>query len=248
MAEPLDTHLLRVLYLVLQEKSVSRAADRLGITQPAVSSALKRLREITGDDLLVRTRSGMTATERAEGLIAPTRAALDAIDSILLQAEPFDPAKSKRVFGVGAPDYFDAFFLSNLIDRFRAKVPNGRLNVRSLSLDIDFERLLEEGELDVVVGNWPNPPEYLRTTTLFDDEVVCMVGERHPLARKATITADDYVAAKHLAPVRYAGGVRGAIDDHLHKAGYQARHSRVAAVLSRRAVCVDDDRPGVHHW
>ena len=55
MAEPLDTHLLRVLYLVLQEKSVSRAADRLGITQPAVSSALKRLREITGDDLLVRT-------------------------------------------------------------------------------------------------------------------------------------------------------------------------------------------------
>lgn len=219
MAEPLDTHLLRVLYLVLQEKSVSRAADRLGITQPAVSSALKRLREITGDDLLVRTRSGMTATERAEGLIAPTRAALDAIDSILLQAEPFDPAKSKRVFGVGAPDYFDAFFLSNLIDRFRAKVPNGRLNVRSLSLDIDFERLLEEGELDVVVGNWPNPPEYLRTTTLFDDEVVCMVGERHPLARKAVFTADDYVAAKHLAPVRYAGGVRGAIDDHLHKLG-----------------------------
>ena len=94
MAEPLDTHLLRVLYLVLQEKSVSRAADRLGITQPAVSSALKRLREITGDDLLVRTRSGMTPTERAEGLIAPTQAALDAIDSILLKAEPFDPAKS----------------------------------------------------------------------------------------------------------------------------------------------------------
>ena len=98
MAEPLDTHLLRVLYLVLQERSVSRAADRLGITQPAVSSALKRLREITGDELLVRTRSGMTPTERAEGLLGPTRAALDAIDSILVQAEPFDPAKSKRVF------------------------------------------------------------------------------------------------------------------------------------------------------
>lgn len=64
MAEPLDTHLLRVLYLVLQERSVSRAADRLGITQPAVSSALKRLREITGDELLVRTRNGMTPTER----------------------------------------------------------------------------------------------------------------------------------------------------------------------------------------
>lgn len=219
MAEPLDTHLLRVLYLVLQERSVSRAADRLGITQPAVSSALKRLREITGDELLVRTRSGMTPTERAEGLLGPTRAALDAIDSILVQAEPFDPAKSKRVFGVGAPDYFDAFFLSNLIERFRRAVPNGRLNVRPLSLDVDFERLLEEGELDVVIGNWPRPPEYLRTTPLFDDEVVCMVAERHPLARKDSISADDYLIAQHLAPVRYAGGVRGAIDDHLHKLG-----------------------------
>jgi len=219
MAEPLDTHLLRVLYLVLQERSVSRAADRLGITQPAVSSALKRLREITGDELLVRTRSGMTPTERAEGLLGPTRAALDAIDSILVQAEPFDPAKSKRVFGVGAPDYFDAFFLSNLIERFRRAVPSGRLNVRPLSLDVDFERLLEEGELDVVIGNWPRPPEYLRTTPLFDDEVVCMVAERHPLARKDSISADDYLIAQHLAPVRYAGGVRGAIDDHLHKLG-----------------------------
>jgi len=219
MAEPLDTHLLRVLYLVLQERSVSRAADRLGITQPAVSSALKRLREITGDELLVRTRNGMTPTERAEGLLGPTRAALDAIDSILVQAEPFEPAKSKRVFGVGAPDYFDAFFLSNLIERFRRAVPNGRLNVRPLSLDVDFERLLEEGELDVVIGNWPRPPEYLRTTPLFDDEVVCMVSERHPLAKKEVISADDYLGAQHLAPVRYAGGVRGAIDDHLHKLG-----------------------------
>lgn len=219
MAEPLDTHLLRVLYLVLQERSVSRAADRLGITQPAVSSALKRLREITGDELLVRTRSGMTPTERAEGPLGPTRAALDAIDSILVQAEPFEPAKSKRVFGVGAPDYFDAFFLSNLIDRFRRAIPHGRLNVRPLSLDVDFERLLEEGELDVVIGNWPRPPEYLRTTPLFDDEVVCMVAERHPLAKKDAISADDYLAAQHLAPVRYAGGVRGAIDDHLHKLG-----------------------------
>ena len=91
--------------------------------------------------------------------------------------------------------------------------------MRPLSLDVDFERLLEEGELDVVIGNWPRPPEYLRTTPLFDDEVVCMVAERHPLARKDSISADDYLIAQHLAPVRYAGGVRGAIDDHLHKLG-----------------------------
>jgi DNA-binding transcriptional LysR family regulator len=217
----LDTQLIRVLHLVLQEKSVSRAADKLGITQPAVSSALKRLRELTGDPLLVRTRNGMTPTERAISLMTPVRKALDGIDEILDRAERFDPSQTTRSFGIGAPDYFDAFFLSNLSATMRRDAPNARLNVRSLSLDIDFERLLEDGDIDVVLGNWPNPPDYLRTLPLFDDEVVCMVSERHPFAKKGSISAEDYLGAQHLAPVPYAGGVRGAIDEHLHKLGHR---------------------------
>ena len=219
--ERLDTQLLRVLYLVLQERSVSRAADKLGITQPAVSSALKRLREITGDPLLVRTRNGMTATERALTLIAPTRKALDGIDQLLDRMEQFNPAKTTRNFGVGAPDYFDAFFLSNLSGAMRREAPHARLNIRSLSLDIDFERLLEDGDIDIVIGNWPHPPEYLRTSVLFEDEVVCVLSERHPLAKKGVISADDYLRAQHLAPVPYAGGIRGAIDEHLHTLGHR---------------------------
>jgi DNA-binding transcriptional LysR family regulator len=226
-ADRLNSQLIRVLHLVLQEKSVSRAADKLGITQPAVSSALKRLRELTGDPLLVRTRNGMTATERAIALMGPVRRALDGIDEILDRASNFDPATTTRSFGVGAPDYFDAFFLSNLSATLRRDAPNARLNIRSLSLDIDFERLLEDGDIDVVIGNWPHPPDYLRTLPLFDDEVVCMVGVRHPLAKKNVISAEDYLSAQHLAPVPYAGGVRGAIDEHLHKLGYR-RDIRVA--------------------
>jgi DNA-binding transcriptional LysR family regulator len=217
----LDTQLIRVLHLVLQERSVSRAADKLGITQPAVSSALKRLRELTGDPLLVRTRNGMTPTERALALMTPLRKALDGIDEILDHIERFQPHATNRTFGVGAPDYFDAFFLSNLSAALRQKAPHARLNVRSLSLDIDFERLLEDGDIDVVIGNWPHPPDYLRTLPLFDDEVVCMVGHRHPLAKKDAISADDYLRAQHLAPVPYAGGIRGAIDDHIHRLGHR---------------------------
>jgi DNA-binding transcriptional LysR family regulator len=227
----LDTQLIRVLYLVLQEKSVSRAADKLGITQPAVSSALKRLRELTGDPLLVRTRNGMTPTERAMSMMEPLRRALDGIDEVLDRATHFEPLRTTRSFGVGAPDYFDAFFLSNLSATLRNEAPNARLNIRSLSLDIDFERLLEDGDIDVVLGNWPNPPEYLRTLPLFDDEVVCLVNQRHPFAKRGTITDAEYLKAHHLAPVPYAGGVRGAIDEHLHKLGVYD-----GATL-RRAVC-----------
>jgi DNA-binding transcriptional LysR family regulator len=219
--ERLDVQLIRVLYLVLTERSVSRAADRLGITQPAVSAALKRLRELTGDELLVRTRTGMTPTERALRLIEPVRQVLDGVDRILDLAESFEPRTSTRTLGVGAPDYFDAFFLSNLAAAVRAEAPEARLTVRALSLDIDFERLLEEGELDVVIGNWPHPPPYLRTSPLFEDEVVCLLARGHPLARKGRVSAEDYLAARHLAPVPYAGGVRGAIDEHLHRLGHR---------------------------
>ncbi|MCS6995603.1 MAG: LysR family transcriptional regulator [Casimicrobiaceae bacterium] len=214
-----DLHLLRVLYLVLTERSVSRAADRLGISQPAVSASLKRLRELTGDDLIVRTRSGMTPTERALSLIEPLRQVLEGVDRIFDLAERFEAAASTRTFGVGAPDYFDAFFLSRLSAELRRQAPQARLTIRALSLDVDFERLLEEGELDVVIGNWPHPPPYLRTSPLFDDEVVCLLAQSHPLAKKSVLTGEDYLAAKHLAPVPYAGGVRGAIDEHLYRLG-----------------------------
>jgi len=218
-SDRIDIHLLRVLYLVLTERSVSRAADRLGITQPAVSSSLKRLRDLTGDELLVRTRAGMTPTVRATRLIDPVREVLSGIDRLLDQVDDFDPATTRRAFGIGAPDYFDALFLSNLGATIMREAPHARLNVRALSLDIDFERLLEEGELDVVIGNWPHPPPYLRTLPLFDDEVVCLLAQTHPLARKDAISAEDYLAARHLAPTPYAGGVRGAIDEHLHRLG-----------------------------
>jgi DNA-binding transcriptional LysR family regulator len=223
----IDTQLIRVLHLVLQEKSVSRVADKLGITQPAVSSALKRLRDITGDELLVRTRNGMTPTERALSLVEPLRQAIDGIDRVLDLVDDFDPRTTTRTFGLGAPDYFDAFFLSNLTAQLRREAPGARLNIRSLSLDIDFERLLEDGDIDVVIGNWPNPPQYLRTVPLFEDEVICVVSNRHPWAKVQSVTAEAYLSAQHLAPVPYAGGVRGAIDEHIHKLGHR-RNIRVS--------------------
>ena len=224
MRETLDVHLLRVLHTVLSEASVSRAADRLNISQPAVSAALKRLRDLTGDPILVRTRNSMTPTSRALELLAHATRALNGIDAIIQHGQQFVPAETVRAFNVAAPDYLDTRFLPGLIERVGRLAPNARLTVRALSFDVDFETLLESGEVDVVVANWPNPPRYLRLSPLYEDEVVVMMRPRHPLARKTALCATDYRTAQHLAPVRYAGGVRGSVDQHLAALGMERMH------------------------
>ncbi|MBL8385310.1 MAG: LysR family transcriptional regulator [Burkholderiales bacterium] len=221
MREGLDVHLLRVLRTVVAEASVSRAADRLGTSQPAVSAALKRLRDLTGDAILVRTRSGMAPTARAAELAVHAARALDGVDAIVEQVRAFDPRETTRRFGLAAPDYLDADFLPLLVARLARLAPLACLTVRPLVAGLDYERLLESGEIDVVIGNWPDPPPYLRLSPLFDDEVVVMMRAGHPLARSGLLTAAAYRAASHLAPPRYAGGVPGSIDGHLAACGIE---------------------------
>ena len=227
MREILDVHLLRVLHTVVTEASVSRAADRLDISQPAVSASLKRLRDMTGDALLVRTRSGMAPTTRALELLAHATRALNGIDAIIQHGQKFVPAQSVRAFSLAAPDYLDSHFLPDLIERVTRLAPHARLSIRPLTADMDFERMLEDGGVDVVIANWQQPPPYLRLGPLYEDEVVVMMRREHPLAARAALNEADYRAAQHVAPVRYAGGVRGSIDDHLASIGMERMH-RVA--------------------
>ena len=232
MRETLDVHLLRVLHTVVTETSVSRAADRLDISQPAVSAALKRLRDLTGDALLVRTRNGMAPTTRALELLAHATRALNGIDAIVQHGQKFVAAESVRSFGIAAPDYLDTRCLPALIARVGRLAPHARLSIRPLTTDMDYERLLEEGEVDVVIANWPNPPSYLRLAPLYDDEVVVMMRPGHPLAKQAALSAADYRAAQHIAPLRYAGGVRGSIDGHLASLGMERMHRVSLAYFS----------------
>ncbi len=224
MREALDVHLLRVLHTVVTEASVSRAADKLDISQPAVSAALKRLRDLTGDAILVRTRNGMAPTTRALELLAHATRALNGIDAILQHGQLFVPAESVRSFNLAAPDFLDTRFFPALIARIGRLAPHARVSLRPLTQDMDFERLLEAGEVDVVIANWPNPPPYLRLAPLYEDEVVVMMRPGHPLARKPKLGEADYRAAQHIAPLRYAGGVRGSIDGHLALLGMERMH------------------------
>ncbi|GAB4061777.1 LysR substrate-binding domain-containing protein [Uliginosibacterium sediminicola] len=212
--ESVDVHLLRVLHALLIECSVSRAARRLNQSQPAVSTALRRLRELTGDPLLVRSKNGMTPTERGASLLEPVKQALANIESIVVHQTRFDPATTRRVFNIATPDYLTPKLLGRIVARMRRIAPLSQVIFHSLGPDQDFTTALESGELDVIIGNWPQPPEQLRISPLFEDEVVCLMRADHPLVDRP-LTMKHYIEAEHVAPTPYCVGRRGVIDMHL---------------------------------
>lgn len=212
--DPLDTYLLRVFCLLVTERSVSRTALRMNQSQPAISASLKRLREILGDPLLVRDKGGMVPTERALTLFSHAKSALAEIERMTGAPESFDPHVSRQDFRIGAPDYLAPVFVASVAERFRREAPQARLTLHSLGPDFDFERSLAEGTLDLVIGNWPEPPERMHLSMLLEDEIVCLVAATHPLARKG-MTKEDYHRAAHVVPLPYSLSQRGVIDSVL---------------------------------
>ena len=224
-ADPVDSYLLRVLVTLVSERNVSRTAIRLNQSQPAISTALKRLREVFDDPLLVREKGGMAPTERALALREHARRALGEIDAMRAGAEQFDPASSALTFRIGSPDFMVASFLAGAVARFCREAPRARLTVQPLGPAFDYEAALAQGELDVVIGNWPQPPQHLHLSVLLEDEVVCLMGRHDPRAARG-LTREQYLAARHVVPLPYSQSQRGVVETHL--AGLRlARDARI---------------------
>jgi len=209
--ELLDTYLLKVFSLLVSERSVSRVALKLNQSQPAISVALKRLREIFGDPLLVREKGGMVPTEKALSLLPHARGALAEVEQMLVQPDAFDPHFSRHEFRIGSPDYLAPAFAAGVVNRFRREAPNARLVLHALGPDFDFERSLAEGDLDVVIGNWPEPPDRMHLSVLLEDEIVCLMSADHPMAGRP-MALEDYCQARHVVPTPYSIRQRGMID------------------------------------
>jgi DNA-binding transcriptional LysR family regulator len=221
--EVIDIYLLRILSAILTERSVTRAGAKLNQSQPAISGALKRLRNITGDPLLIRGKSGMVPTEYGLSLLGAAQNALCAIVSLRAGPPPFDSALSLRCYRVGCPDYLDVAFLPSMVELFRASAPNATLEFHPLAADFDFEAALEQGDLDLVVGNWTDPPEQLRLSNLFFDEVVCLVSDSHPFCQCGKLTEEQYLKSAHVASTPNFIRQRSFIDVHLARAGLERR-------------------------
>jgi DNA-binding transcriptional LysR family regulator len=224
LPQHLDLHLIRILYLLLVEKNVSRVALKLNQPQPSISASLRKLRELTGDPLLVRGARGMVPTQHGESLLAPAKRILDETENLFLKKAPFMPQEEARTFHVAAPDYLDSQFLPNLVALLRRGSPNSRIKIHGLGPGSDYVRLLSDGDMDLVIANWDEPPEHLHMSKLFEDPIVCVMRADCPYALRTDsdkMTMDDYLTLPHVAPTQILPGYLGVIDDYLERQGLQ---------------------------
>ncbi len=220
--DKIDLHLIRVLHTVLTERSVSRAAIRLGMHQPAVSAALKRLRDLSGDPLLVRSGAGMVPTDAALRMIEPSASILRAAEVLFTDARGFDPDTATHTFRVAASDYLDPLFLPRLVSQIKAQAPQCQIEIHPLTAASDYHAQLAQGAVDVVIGNWLQPPDDLHQSQLVIDQVVCLVANDHPAVRRGW-TPESWLDSEHVAPTPLHPGARGVIDDHLDSLGLRRR-------------------------
>jgi DNA-binding transcriptional LysR family regulator len=222
--DKIDLHLIRVLHTVLTERSVSKAAIRLGMYQPAVSASLKKLRELAGDPLLVRSGAGMVPTDAGLRMLAPSASILRAAESMFSDARGFEPSSARQTFRIAASDFLDPLFLPQLVAQIKQQAPHCVIEILPLSAESDYRARLAQGDMDVVIGNWLKPPDDLHLGRLFGDEVVCLVARDHPAVRRSSQggwDAASWLAAEHIAPTPTHPGARGVIDEHLDSLGLQ---------------------------
>ncbi|MCH4023006.1 MAG: LysR family transcriptional regulator [Acetobacter sp.] len=216
----LDLNLLRALDILLEEGSVTRTAERLGVTQPAVSNMLTRLRENFDDPLLVRTQRGMTPTTRALDLVTPLKRILCEIGT-LCQPDAFDPASASFTASIAATDYALQVVLLPFIAQLRQEAPGITLAVHPLD-DGRLQEQLEKGQIDMAVTTPETCPPDMLSSPLFHEEYICAARKNHPTANRK-MTLDQYCEAGHII-VSYEGGrFCGATDRQLETLG-RTRH------------------------
>jgi DNA-binding transcriptional LysR family regulator len=215
--QAIDLNLLRVFDAVLQERSVTAAAGRLGLTQPAVSNALSRLRKLLGDALFVRTPAGMDATPFARGVAEPVRQALALLDSALAHGPGFEPATATRAFRFYMSDLGQIEFLPPLIERVQRAAPGVRLEAVALDIE-DIAGALATGALDLAVGFLPGLGPPVSRRALFRDPYLCLMRADHPIK---ALTKRKFLDASH-ALVTYRGGHR-VVEEALERAGLARR-------------------------
>lgn len=184
---PHDFSLFHALQVLLEQRSVSRAADHLGVSQPAMSRILARLRDQFKDPLLVRGRNGMMLTPRAEALQSPLRRWLREGDSLLAPPE-FEPGSTRRVFRIASSDFGMLSVVAPAVSTLQAEAPNGSLAVEPLAGD-SLGRLAE-GELDLVITGYPPEGAGLNFRLLFSDHYLGLAGGAHPIHQGAASRAD----------------------------------------------------------
>lgn len=217
----LDFNLLKTLDTLLDERSVTRAAERLSLTQPAVSGMLTRLRESFDDPLFVRAQRGMVPTLRAEQLAAPVKQLLSDIEH-LLRPQAFDPAIADMTVSIASTDYALRAVVVPFLSALRAKAPNIRVAVQP----VDTQQLpgqLERGDIDLALVTPENTAPGQHVAALFDERYVCVMRADHPDAGANALALERFCALDHVLVSSSGGSFHGVTDQALAQIGRARR-------------------------
>lgn len=221
----LDLNLLHIFRAVMEERNVSRAADRLAMTQPAVSNALNRLRDLFDDEMFTRVSGGMKPTQKAIELWPAIHDALERLASTVSPGV-FDPATTNSTFRFAITDSLTPNMVSRLAILFARRAPSGQLQFHHHSNLTSTSDLLS-GELDCAIGMFPRLPSGLNALALMTDDYVCVMRAAHPLAKEA-LDIQRFASALHVL-MKPSGSGAGAVD---HWLGFHGRTRRIAIVVN----------------
>jgi DNA-binding transcriptional LysR family regulator len=217
----IDLNQLVLFQQLMVERRVSKVAENLGLTQPAVSNTLAKLRRQFGDELFVRTSAGMMPTPFAEQLAEPIGYALGMIHSGLNQRSTFDPGKVKRCVTIGMTDIGEIVFLPALVARLQQEAPGISLQtVRTTATTLRDD--MEAGKVDLAIGPLPQLKAGFFQRRLFSQRYVCLFRKGHPLDRGPKLALADFKAAEHLIVVS-AGTGHGKVDELIQRAGVERK-------------------------
>lgn len=243
----IDLNLLVYLDVLLRERNVTKAANQLGISQPAMSNGLRRLRQLFDDPLLVRTSEGMTPTERASELAPLVRSVLVDIEKAVQPKSAFEPDKGERVFRIMASDYTESTLIPPLLRELRETAPGVALDILTPS-DVSFLDV-EQGRVDMVINRFDSMPQSFHQNTVWEDDYSCLLSIENPILENFDL--DAYLEAQHVWVSKTGMGVGvginpkdeqrlGWVDEALRKQGRKrqisvfTRHYQAAMLLAEQ--------------
>ena len=226
----IDLNLLVYFDVLLRKRNVTRSAEALGISQPAMSNGLQRLRKLFNDPLLVRTSNGMSPTERAEALQPLVREIVMRVEKAVESQQNFDPARAVRVFRISVSDYTESTLVPPLLRHMRSRAPNVTLDFLTPS-DVTFADL-EHGNVDMVINRFDDLPESFHQRTVWKDGFSCLCSPHNPVRHDFDL--ESYLSASHIWVSKTGMGVGvgvepgatqqlGWVDDALAKQGRTRR-------------------------
>ncbi|MDW6021077.1 LysR family transcriptional regulator [Mesorhizobium sp. BAC0120] len=228
-ANALDLNLVRVLDALLRERSVTRAGEQIGLSQPAVSAALNRLRHILNDQLFVRRGNEMVPTPRAESLAEPVRGALREIERAFQSTRKFDPAGLDRTFTLMGADFFSMLLMPLLATRIAALAP--QVSLRFLdSARGDVARLLQDDQIDAALERPLMIPDWVSSTLLFHSPFAIIAAKDNAVIRRAGVREGEVLPMELFCDLPHAirsidGSMSGFTDEALTKIGRSRRVS-----------------------